>query len=119
MGLLDSLKRLLGGGGSGAAPESDSDISAIYVQCRRCGEPLKGRIDLRNEPSQDEDGESWVVRKGLMGSGANRCFQTVEVILTLDSQKKNIVNSEVIGGKLITAAEYRALMQQGQGEENA
>jgi hypothetical protein len=41
------------------------------------------------------------------------------VILTLDSQKKNIVNSEVIGGRLITAAEYRALMQQGQGEDNA
>jgi hypothetical protein len=122
MGLLNSLKRLLGGGGSGSAPEAESDLSTVYVQCRRCGEPLKGRINLRNEPSQGEDGESWVVRKGLMGSGDNRCFQTVEVILTLDSQKKNIIDSEVTGGKLITAEEYRALLEQPQAqgeEENA
>ena len=117
MGFLDSLKKLLGGGGGAGA--SDAGMYPIYVQCRRCGEPLKGRIDLRNEPSQDEDGEGWVVRKGLMGDGSNRCFQTVEVILTFDPGKKEATSSEVIGGRLITAEEYQAIINQRQGEQNA
>ena len=117
MGFLNSLKKLLGGGAGGEA--SDGGMYPIYVQCRRCGEPLKGRIDLRNEPSMADDSDDWVVRKGLMGSGENLCFQTVEVILTFDPQKKNVIDSEVIGGKLITAEEYQTLMQQRQGEENA
>jgi hypothetical protein len=113
MGLLNSLRRLVGGG---AASGADANITEIYVQCRRCGEPLKGRIDMRNEPSMAEDSDNWVVRKGLMGSGENLCFQTVEVILTFDPQKRNIVDSEVIGGRLITAEEYAALIQQREGE---
>jgi hypothetical protein len=117
MGFLDSIKRMFGGGPGRAT--ADDNARTFYVQCGRCREPLKGRIDLRNELSQDEDGEGWVVRKGLMGDGSNRCFQTVEAILTLDSGKKNIINSEVIGGKLITAEEYEALLQQKQGAENA
>jgi hypothetical protein len=71
---------------------------------------------MRNEPSLAENGDDWVVRKGLMGSGENYCFQTVEVILTFDPQKKNIIDSEVIGGKLLTAEEYAALIQQREGE---
>jgi len=117
MGFLDSIKKLLGGGSGGGS--SGRDARTIYVQCRRCGEPLQGSIDLRNELSQDEDGEGWVVRKGLMGDGSNRCFQTVEVILTFDPAKTEITSSEVIGGTLITAEEYQALLDKQQGEENA
>ncbi len=105
------LRRLLGGGGASSGEEAG--IWPIYVQCRKCKEPLKGRIDMRNEPSLDED-DNWVVRKGLMGSGENYCFQTVEVIFTFDPQKKNIIDSEVIGGELITAEEYATLLQQQQ-----
>jgi hypothetical protein len=115
MGFLDSLKKMLGGGGPSAG--DDSGAYVVYVRCRRCGEPLKGRIDLRNEPSMAEEGESWVVRKGLMGSGENRCFQTVDVTLTFDAGKKNVTDSEVVGGELITAEEYEALLNQAkQGE---
>ena len=63
-----------------------------------------------NDPSLDEDGETWVVRKGLLGSGANRCFQTVEVTLKFDPKKQTVLSSDAVGGKLITAEEYEALL---------
>ena len=52
------------------------------------------------------------MRKGLVGTGARRCFQTVEVTLTFDQNKKNVIDSEVIGGKLISQEEYEALLSQ-------
>lgn len=116
MGILDGLRRILGGqaakssGGGRSSFGDDLNAYWIYAQCRRCGEPLKARINLMNDLSEAEDGEGWIVRKGLVGSGANRCFQTVEVTLRFDSRKQNVLESEVVGGKLLTAEEYEALV---------
>ena len=44
-----------------------------------------------------------------MGSGAQRCFQMVEVTLWFDARKQNVINSEVSGGKVITEEEYEKL----------
>src|SRR5512142_2990720 len=114
MGFFDRLRKAFSGGGGSQASD---DTYWIYAQCRRCGEPLKARVDLRNEPSQADDGSTWIVRKGLVGSGARRCFQTVEVILTFDPDKKNVVDSEVSGGKLITEEEYNDLLNQAPESE--
>ena len=118
MGFLDSLKGLLGGrtsargsGGGRSSFGDDASVYWIYAQCRRCGEPLKSRVNLNNDPSLAEDGESWIVRKGLIGSGKSLCFQTVEVTLQFNPKKTEIMNSEVTGGKLITAEEYEALVR--------
>ena len=122
MGFLDSLKKTLGGrtpSGSGAG-RSKSDDAAwaywVYAQCRRCGEPIRTRVDLRNDPSEEDDG-TWVVRKGLTGSGKYYCFQTVEVMLHFDHGKKSVLDSDAVGGKLITAEEYPALLVQWQEEQ--
>ena len=116
MGFLDSLRKAMGGrpsdkgsGGGRSSFGDDPNAYWIYAQCRRCGEPLKARVNLMNEPSQADDGEGWIVRKGLVGSGANRCFQTVEVTLSFDARKQKVIESEVLGGKLITAEEYEEL----------
>jgi hypothetical protein len=87
----------------------------IYAKCRRCGEPLLGRVNMMNEPSQEDD-DTWIVRKTLSGTGAvsgggrNYCFQTVEVTLQFDRSKKNVLNAEASGGTLISAEEYAALV---------
>ena len=116
MGFLENLKGMFSGkssnnaaGGGSRFGSGDANTYWIYVQCRRCGEPLRGRVNLANDPSLDDDGDTWVVRKGLVGSGANRCFQTVEVMLKFDAKKQNVMESEAEGGKLITAEEYEAL----------
>ena len=122
MGFLDNLKKAFGGKPAGAGGGGSSSFGGdgwaywIYAQCRRCGEPLRARIDLRNDPSEDDDG-AWVVRKGLTGSGKYYCFQTVEVVLHFDRGKKNLLDSEAVGGKLITAEEYPALLAQWQKEQ--
>jgi hypothetical protein len=112
MGLLDSLRKALGGTSS-----SEGDVYWIYARCRRCGEPLLGRVDLRNEPSLADDGETWIVRKWLIGSGKlrtgataiARCYQTVEVTLTFDAAKQHVLASEASGGELISKEEYEKL----------
>jgi hypothetical protein len=121
MGFLDNLRNALGGqktgnkagggGGSSSFGSGDANTYWIYAQCRRCGEPLRSRVNLANDPSLDDDGESWIIRKGLIGSGANRCFQTVEVTLTFDQKKQGVIASEAVGGKLITAEEYEMLVR--------
>jgi len=124
MGFLDNLRNALGGqrtgkkagGGSSSFGSGDANTYWIYAQCRRCGEPLRGRVNLVNDPSLDDDGVAWVVRKGLLGSGANRCFQTVEVTLKFDKKKQDVIESEAVGGKLITAEEYQALLSQSQDQ---
>ena len=51
------------------------------------------------------------MRKGLSGTGDNRCFQTVEVTLKLDSQKRTSSRAKRAGGTLITEEEYEALIR--------
>jgi hypothetical protein len=102
MGFLDGLRKALGG-------SSGDDVYWIHARCHRCGEPLLGRVDLRNEPSLADDGETWMVRKGLIGSGVGRCYQVVEVTLTFDAAKQHVLTDEAVGGELISKEEYEKL----------
>jgi hypothetical protein len=104
MGFLDGLRKAWGGSGG-----SGSDVYWIHARCRRCGEPLLGRVDLRNEPSLADDGETWIVRKGLIGSGVGRCYQVVDVTLTFDADKRQVLTGETAGGELISKEEYEKL----------
>lgn len=118
MGFLDGLKSLLrgqprapGSGGGRSSFGSEANVYWVYAQCQRCGEPLKSRVNLMNDPSLAEDGENWIVRKGLIGSGKNLCFQTVEVTLQFNPKKTEVISGEATGGKLITAEEYEELVR--------
>ena len=119
MGFLDGLKKAFGGkpsGGGSSFGGGDEWAYWVHAQCRRCGEPLRARVDLRNDPSEDDDG-TWFVRKGLTGSGAYYCFQTVDVTLRFDKSKKNVVEADAAGGTIITAEAYPALLQAWQDEQ--
>jgi hypothetical protein len=106
MGFLDGLRKALGSSDEG---KSGGNIYWIYARCRRCGEPLLGRVDLLNEPSLADDEETWTVRKGLVGAGHNRCYQVVEVNLTFDASKQHVLSGEAAGGELISKEEYEEM----------
>jgi len=99
MGFLDSVKTLFGGGG-----ERDKDAYWIYVRCRRCGEPLKTRINLSNDVSRREEG-GFMVHKTLVGS--QRCFERIEVTLVYDGNLQ-VVEREIARGDFITPQEFEA-----------
>ncbi len=109
MGFFDRLRKALAGGG-GSADRPDTNAYWVFVQCQRCGEPLRTRIDLRNDLSEEDDG-TFTVHKGLIG-GARRCFQTVEVELHFNADRRQVLDRQISGGRWITAEEYQALAQE-------
>ena len=111
MSFLDRLLKTLTGGSAGSS-QAGANNRWIYVQCSRCGEPLKARVNTANDLSLDEDGETYIVRKGLVGSGRRRCFQTVEATLQFSSNRRDIINREITGGQFITAEAYEALINE-------
>lgn len=100
MGFLDALKSLF------TSEARDADGYWVYVRCRRCGETIKTRIDLRNSLSARDEG-GYVVNKTLMGSGKNNCFQRIEVSLVFDNNRK-LTDRAINFGEFITAEAYAA-----------
>jgi len=106
MGFLKKLSSLFAGGGG---REGDGNIHREYVRCRRCGEKLPVRVDLRNEltPTYEEGEGAYYVRKGVVGSGETRCFQMIEVDLYFDASR-HLVSRYITGGEFITREEFYA-----------
>lgn len=105
---------LFGGGGSG-----DPDyVHREYVRCRRCGEKLSVRVDLRNEltPQYDEGEGAYYVRKGVIGGGNNRCFQQIDVELYFDANRRPL-SRYATGGEFITRDEFFAPEEQSDGDD--
>jgi hypothetical protein len=98
MSFLQKLRASLGGGSAPAG--SPRDLYPVTVRCRRCGELLTITINLSNDLSQDYERDVFFVRKLISGGGANRCFQTVEVQLTFDANKR-LLDREISGGVFV------------------
>lgn len=109
MGFLKRLAAIFGGPGS----SGDDYALYYYVRCRRCGEVIRARIDLRNELSpeydESENTSGYTYRKVLIGRG--RCFQAMEVNMTFDKGRR-VASREVTGGEFVTAEEYEAANRQ-------
>jgi hypothetical protein len=78
-------------------------IMTLTVQCLRCGETLTTEINLNNELSADygEEGggaTTYVCRKLITGKA--RCFQTIEVVLTFDADRR-LRDKQITGGKFV------------------
>jgi hypothetical protein len=85
---------------SGESAKPDKHFHTFNVKCNRCGEIIEGRIDLDNELSLSDEGDGFMVRKGLIGSGENRCFQQIEVTLKFSSAKA-VIDEQIQGGTFV------------------
>ena len=88
------LKNLFGG--TPAKPEKH--YYTFNVKCKRCGEIIEGRVDLDNDLSLNDEGNGYIVRKGLIGG--NRCFQQIEVELNFDSSRQ-LMEKTITGGTFV------------------
>ncbi|MDQ3809812.1 MAG: hypothetical protein M3336_05930 [Chloroflexota bacterium] len=98
MGRLDLLKRLLGGGERPRGGPTDGGLY-IEIRCDACGEVVRARISPTSELSQSDDGNSYFVRKVLVGQ---RCFRPIEVELTYADLRGTEINRQVRGGTSIS-----------------
>jgi hypothetical protein len=107
MSLFKRLGNLLSPSGRG-----DDHAYWIYVRCNRCGEKIRGRVDLRNELSIDynDEGNTFYCRKVLLGE--KRCFQKIEVQLTFDKDRQ-LIDRQISGGEFITEAEFFSASESG------
>ncbi len=97
MSFLQTLRAAFGG----SAPASSSrTLYPVTVRCRRCGELLTTHVNLSNDLSQDYERDIFFVRKLISGSGANRCFQQIEVELTFDANKQ-LLERQISGGSFV------------------
>ena len=111
MGILDGLKGLFAGGAGGPGSGSaDGNAYWVYVQCAKCGEALKVRVDRRYDLMQEfGDGErvaGYSLHKDIMGSG--RCFQMIRVDQELDAGYR-IKKQQISNGRFLTPAEYETM----------
>lgn len=97
---MDFLRRLFGGGGGG----DNAKGMYVYVRPRGCDEVVRVRIDRYNDLSLSDDGETYWVHKYVRGV---KCFQQVEIDLFFDKNRQ-LQNSEVAGGALVSEEEYNA-----------
>ena len=79
----------------------------LEVQCARCGEKLRARVDIWNELTPEFDGESETAtsfhcRKVLIGE--NKCYQPIELRLNFDKNHR-LVEKTILGGKFVEDTE--------------
>lgn len=94
-----------------ASPPSRTDRAMyLYVQCSKCGEKLRARVDVWNELTPEYDGKSddaasYYCRKVLVGE--KMCYQPIELRLKFDKNHK-LTEKTIVGGKFIDQAEFEA-----------
>ena len=103
MSILKKLGRIL----SSPPPKTDRAMY-LYVQCSKCGEKLRARVDVWNELTPEFDGKSddpafYHTRKVLIGE--KTCYQPIELQLKFDKNHK-LIEKNISGGKYIEKAEF-------------
>jgi hypothetical protein len=96
MGLLNTIARLFGG-----ARSAGSNGMYLRVRCDACGEIVQTRINPSAELSLSDDGQSYFVRKVLVGQ---RCFRQIEVIVRYADLGRTETGREVHGGTSVPDA---------------
>ena len=123
MGLMDTLKSILGLGG-GADASADRGLYR-YVRCNRCKDVVRVRINMANEVSElsdepeEDSGEiaatnpaaRYAVSKGVVDS---KCFRPMRLTILFDGRKQEL-ESSVQGGEVVDEAGWEAARASRQG----
>lgn len=107
MGILDAIKSALGfGGGAGAG---DRNAMFLYIRCTRCGDVVRVRVNMANEPAQEfeEGGDrvlGYTLNKTIVDS---KCFRPIPVTIRFDARRRE-QGREIEGGEFVGQDEFEA-----------
>jgi len=104
MNFFDKLKTLFA-----ANAGAENYVMWLYVKCKRCGTPVAVRVDLRNDPSLDDEGAGYILRKEIMDS---QCYTLMHAELKFDASRK-IIAQTIDKGEFLTREQYEALKTGG------
>ena len=82
-------------------PRSTGTFHIFSVKCKRCGEIIRGQVNVNNEPSLelDELGKPYYsCRKVLIGN--ELCFQQIEVLFKFDEGRR-VLDRKISGGEFV------------------
>ena len=94
------LKKLFGGEQKGEY--RDRQGIYLYVECDRCGDRLRLRVDKKYDLNRDESGYVW--RKTIVD---NKCFRPMETTIHFD-RNYAVVEQEIEGGHYIARETFEA-----------
>jgi len=87
---------------AGANLEKGSGSFELAVQCSRCGEVIRARIDLANDLSAEygegDNEATYFCRKILIGKQS--CYAPIEVVMRFNANR-NLMAREIAGGKFV------------------
>jgi hypothetical protein len=104
---MNSIKRFFSTLLTPAPPAGEANALYYYVRGSRCGAVTRVRVNRANDLSRDDDGESFIVRKGIVDEV---CFGRVEITIRYNSSYKE-TSREIEGGEFVTAAEHQAWIE--------
>jgi hypothetical protein len=100
---MEFFKKLFSGGGAREGGQF------YYVKPTGCTEIVRVRVDTMKESRQNDDNDGFFVRKSARGT-SYKCTRTAEILFTYDSQKR-LINTEIMGGTIVTEADYDAWLK--------
>jgi len=100
--LFSSEERPQPKGGGAANPDPQGVY--FYVQCDRCGAPVRLRADKQYDLINE--GGKYVWHKTIVD---NRCFRPMPTVVTLNASYEMVAH-EITGGHYISKEEYEALV---------
>jgi hypothetical protein len=101
---MNALKRFFTTLLTPAPPSGATNTLTYYVRGARCGAITRVRVNRANDLSRDDDGISFIVRKGVVD---DVCFGRVEFTIRFDSSYRE-TSREIEGGVFVSEADYRA-----------
>jgi hypothetical protein len=108
VGLMDMLKSALGFGG-GAGGGADRGLY-LYIQCKRCKDVVRVRVNMANDLQQEyvenaDDVAGYGLTKGIVDS---KCFRPMTLTMRFDRRRRELERS-VEGGELVDQAAWEAV----------
>ena len=104
---MNSIKRFFSTLLTPAPPSAQANTLHYYVKGSKCGAITRVRVNRANDLSRDDDGVSFIVRKGVVD---DVCFGRVEITIRYDSSYHE-TGREIEGGEFVTAEDYDAWAQ--------